>query len=143
MGAIRALARTPIADAFGASGLTHDLVAFFCLFVAGSVIFNGALFVANAAFNNLGHAGWSTVFNWGRATLGTIPFVWAGGQWFGAAGVLAGWGLGAVLFGITSVIVCFRLLARIEARNRDDDTLPPPPVSAQSPFTSGKGALGG
>ena len=34
--------------------------------------------VAAAAFNNLGRPGLSTWFNWGKATLGTIPFATAG-----------------------------------------------------------------
>ena len=38
----------------------------------------GAQFVANAAFNNLGRPNLSTWFNWGKATLGTIPFAWYG-----------------------------------------------------------------
>ena len=38
----------------------------------------------------LGYPTYSTVFNWGRATLGTIPFVWAGAQVWGAEGVIAG-----------------------------------------------------
>ena len=63
----------------------------------GSLV--GALFVANAAFNNLGFPTWSTVFNWGRATVGTVPFVWIGATQFGAAGVIAGQAAGAVLFG--------------------------------------------
>ena len=33
------------------------------------------------------------------ATLGVLPFIWLGGRWFGLKGVLAGYGLGVVLFG--------------------------------------------
>ena len=83
---------------------------FFCVFAAGSFLFNGAIFVSSAAFNNLGYPTYSTVFNWGRSTLGVIPFVWVGAQTWGAKGVVAGWGLGAVVFGIVSVIVCFRVM---------------------------------
>lgn len=130
----------PIADLFGATGLARELIVFFCLFAASSFLFNGGLFVANAAFNNLGYALYSTVFNWGRSTLGVIPFVWAGAQLHGATGVVAGWALGAVVFGIAAVIACFRVIGRIEHR---DDAGPPPgpvPPTAQSPFTSAKGA---
>ncbi len=52
----------------------------------------------------------ATFFNWGRATLGVIPFVYIG-KAYGAEGVLAGWGLGAVIFGILSVVVSFRTVA--------------------------------
>jgi hypothetical protein len=31
--------------------------------------------LGNAAFNNLGHPNYSTWINWGRHTIGTIPFL--------------------------------------------------------------------
>lgn len=140
--AVMALSGEHIATLFGAVGLARELVLFFCLFVAGSFLFNGALFVANAAFNNLGYATYSTVFNWGRSTLGTIPFVWVGAQYFGAKGVLAGWGLGAIVFGVAAVITCFRVVRRIgqEAPPPDDDQMPGQPPTAYSPFSTGKAA---
>ncbi|MBT9463480.1 MATE family efflux transporter [Hydrogenophaga sp.] len=103
-----------IADAFGAEGEARELIVFFCVFVAGSFFFNGALFVANAAFNNLGFAFYSTALNWGRATLGVAPFIWIGAQWFGARGVLAGYGLGVVVFGLMGVWLSRRVLRRLE-----------------------------
>jgi putative MATE family efflux protein len=109
-----ALGSGQIADAFGATGEARQLIVFFCVFVAGSFMFNGALFVANAAFNNLGFAFYSTALNWGRSTLGVVPFIWLGAQWFGARGVLAGYGLGVVLFGVTGTLLCFRVLRRLE-----------------------------
>lgn len=135
-----ALFATPIAGLFGASGPANELVVFFCLFAAGSFLFNGALFVANAAFNNLGFATYSTVFNWGRSTLGVIPFVWAGAQLYGAKGVIAGWGLGAVVFGIAAAIVAFRVVRNIGDRPPIDEDTPPPPPAANSPFSTGKAA---
>lgn len=106
-----------IARAFDAQGLGEDVIVFFCIFVAGSFLFNGSLFVANAAFNNLGYPLYSTMLNWGRSTIGVIPFVWLGGLWFGARGVIAGYGLGVVAFGIASVILCFRVLDKLEDKN--------------------------
>ena len=140
--AVMALFSNQIATLFGAVGLARELVLFFCLFVAGSFLFNGALFVANAAFNNLGYATYSTVFNWGRSTLGTIPFVWVGAQYFGAKGVLAGWGLGAIVFGVAAVFTCFRVVRRIgqEAPPPDDEQMPGQPPTAYSPFSTGKAA---
>jgi putative MATE family efflux protein len=108
--ALLAIFAHPIADIFRAQGLSRDLIEFFCLFAAGSFLFNGAIFVSSAAFNNLGYPTYSTVFNWGRSTLGVIPFVWAGAHYYGAKGVIAGWGLGAVVFGVVSVLVCFRVV---------------------------------
>lgn len=105
-----------IARAFDAQGMEEDVIVFFCVFIAGSFLFNGSLFVANAAFNNLGYPLYSTVLNWGRATIGVIPFVYFGGLWFGARGVMAGYGLGVVGFGIAGVWLCFRVLTKIEQR---------------------------
>lgn len=126
---ILALLADPLIAAFGATGQAASLMRFFCFFVAGSFMFNGALFVANAAFNNLGFPYLSTLFNWGRATLGVIPFVYFGRQW-GAEGVLAGWGLGAVVFGLAAIAVCFRVLKKLPLRLPEyDNSLPVPPVS--------------
>ncbi|WP_245428380.1 MATE family efflux transporter [Kumtagia ephedrae] len=138
--ALLAVFAGPIAGLFGAQGLSRELIVFFCLFAAGSFLFNGALFVASAAFNNLGYPTYSTLFNWGRSTLGVIPFVWAGASLYGAIGVVAGWGLGAVVFGVLSVVVCFRVINRIAAEPPSDQPMPDPPPSGQSPFTSGKAA---
>lgn len=138
--ALLALFSGAIASLFGATGEARELIIFFCLFAAGSFLFNGALFTANAAFNNLGFATYSTVFNWGRSTLGVIPFVWAGASHYGAKGIIAGWGLGAIVFGITAMLVCFRVVRRIGERDPPQDTLPGPPPAAQSPFSTGKAA---
>lgn len=128
-----------IASLFGAEGQSRELIVFFCLFAAGSFLFNGAIFVSSAAFNNLGYPTYSTVFNWGRSTLGVIPFVWAGASWYGAKGVIAGWGLGAVVFGIASIVVCFRVIRTISQRPTDaGEPRPAPPPAANSPFSTGK-----
>ena len=113
---ILAMSSTWIASVFQAEGEARALIVFFCTFVAGSFVFNGALFVANAAFNNLGFALYSTLLNWSRATLGVVPFIWLGGQWYGAKGVLAGYGLGVVLFGVVGVWGCFKVLGQLEKR---------------------------
>jgi putative MATE family efflux protein len=137
---ILALLAGTIADIFDTSGEARALIIFFCQFAAISFLFNGALFVANAAFNNLGYAFYSTVFNWGRSTLGVIPFVWVGAQYFGAQGVVAGWALGAVIFGLAAIITCFRVLKTIENRDEDIEPQPDLPAAANSPFSSSKGA---
>lgn len=132
-----------IASIFGLEGEAYGIVVFFCTIVAGSFLFNGTLFVANAAFNNLGYATYSTVFNWGRATLGTFPFVYFGAQYYGALGVLGGWGLGAIVFGIASVIVCFRVIGTIETQKPAPkmSDLPPAPSASQAPFSSSKASV--
>ena len=139
--ALLALFADPIASMFGAQGLSREIIKFFCYYAAGSFLFNGAIFVSSAAFNNLGYPTYSTVFNWGRSTLGVIPFVWYGAAHYGVFGALAGWGLGAVVFGVLSVIVCFRVMRSIAANPpAPDPHLPAPPPSKDSPFSSGKAA---
>jgi len=103
-----------IADIFQSHGDARELIVFFCIFVAGSFLFNGALFVANAAFNNLGFAFYSTALNWGRSTLGVIPFVWLGQSWFGAKGALAGYGLGVIAFGLFGIWWCFQVVGKMQ-----------------------------
>ncbi|RTL92831.1 MATE family efflux transporter [Ancylobacter aquaticus] len=137
---ILALARQPIAGVFGLSAEGVALVEFFCLYAAGAYVFFGALFVANAAFNNLGAPLLSTLFNWGRATLGTIPFVWLGGRWYGVEGVIAGQALGSVAFGVAALISAFAVVRRLHA-----GTPPPAPATALAgpelpPFSRGEDA---
>ncbi|WP_456073092.1 MATE family efflux transporter [Dongshaea marina] len=66
-------------SAFSLHGESAHLLAVFCSFIAITFMFNGALFVANAAFNNLNRPTWSTALNVGKATIGTIPFAYVGG----------------------------------------------------------------
>jgi MATE family, multidrug efflux pump len=103
-----------IVSAFSASELAAELILFYCNLLVGAFVFSGALFVANASFNNLHHPHWATAFNFGRALLGTIPFVYLGAQWYGAPGVMAGEALGAVVFGLLAVVAAFHLVARLE-----------------------------
>jgi hypothetical protein len=98
--------------AFVARGVAAELVHLFCSWLAAGYLFTGALFVANAAFNNLGYPVLATVFNWGRATLGTIPFV-AYGARFGPVGVLVGQASGSVVFGTLALITAFHFVGRL------------------------------
>ncbi|MDX2266412.1 MAG: MATE family efflux transporter [Hyphomicrobiales bacterium] len=98
---------------FNASGDTAALVRFFCLWMAPLFGFLGAQFVANAAFNNLGRPQFSTLLNWGRATVGTVPFVALGAEMFGPAGVLAGNMAGGVIFGVISTALCYKHISKV------------------------------
>ena len=73
--------------------------------------FNGVIFVANAAFNNLAHPFYSTWINWGRHTLGTVPFVMLGAAWYGAPGVLIGQALGGGIFALAAYLLAKKVLA--------------------------------
>lgn len=110
--AILAAFHTPILHLFAAKGVAIRIVTLFCCWLVASYFFVGLLFVSNTAFNNLGHPLYSTAFNWGRATLGTIPFVWIGSH-YGPIGILVGQSLGVVLFGSFAALTAFRVIRRI------------------------------
>ncbi|WP_029003896.1 MATE family efflux transporter [Azorhizobium doebereinerae] len=132
-----ALGRDSIASVFSLTAQGEEIVSFFCLVSAGSFMFLGALFVSNAAFNNLGAPLLSTLFNWGRATLGTVPFVWAGGRLMGTNGVILGQSLGAAAFGVAAMIFAFRLIEKIGADAAAGNQVPTPhPAAAEMPALS-------
>ena len=90
-----------------------ELMRLFCRWLILGNLFLGMLFVSNTAFNNLGYPLLSTFFNWGRATLGTIPFVWYGAT-YGPKGILIGQVLGVIPFGIFSVLCAFYVIHHIK-----------------------------
>lgn len=99
-----------IVSQFQATGETADLIMLFCHWLAPLFFFLGALFVSNAIFNTLGRPHVSTALNWGRATLGTIPFVMLGSSIMGAKGAIIGQMLGGIAFGVIAVVLGHRLI---------------------------------
>lgn len=116
MSALLYLLRAPIADVFGAEGQMRTLLYLFLGPVALGSFFNGAIFVANATFNNLGRPGYSTWVSWARHTAGTLPFVLGFGAIWGAPGVLIGQAVGGAVFAGIAVWLTVRV---IEAPCRD------------------------
>ena len=108
------LVQVPLTTAFNAPPATAEIVQFFCQLSGFIWFFISLVFVANASFNNLGYPLLSTFFNWGRATLGMIPFAYFGAQIGGPKGALLGIGAGSVVFGIAAVITAFWTIRRIE-----------------------------
>ncbi|MEM9435230.1 MAG: MATE family efflux transporter [Pseudomonadota bacterium] len=106
------LLRQPILALFDAEGLSAELILLFCGPLALAFFFNGVIFLGNAAFNNLGHPYYSTVINWGRHTLGTIPFVLLGSLWFGAPGILIGQAIGGSVFAALAFVLAYRVMAK-------------------------------
>ena len=92
------------------------LVRYFCTYIAVTFVFTGTMFVVNASFNNLGKAFYSTALNWGRAIVGTLPFVYFGARWLGAEGVLLGQSVGGVLFSMVSVTAGFWFICSVERK---------------------------
>ena len=110
---ILALVAHPLAELFRAGPETRELIVFFCRWLSPLFVFLGTVFITSAVFNTLGRAHYSTLLNWGRATLGTVPFVVIGGHLDGAEGVLAGNMIGGVAFGVIAIMAGYRLIARV------------------------------
>ena len=108
-----AIAAPAIAASFGASGEADAFVVFFCRYGAAAWLFFTCLFVANTVFNNLGYPLLAMLFNWGRATIGTIPFVALGARWGGVEGAILGVGVGAAVFGLAAMALAFGIVARL------------------------------
>ncbi|MEO1346086.1 MAG: MATE family efflux transporter [Pseudomonadota bacterium] len=108
--------RDPISELFDATGEMQRLIFLFCGPLALFQFFNGAIFVCNAGFNNLGHPLYSTGINWGRHTIGTWPFVLIGASLAGAGGVLIGQAVGGVFFALVAVIFAWRLTGQLQSK---------------------------
>jgi len=100
MSALLLIGQDIIIKLFKFDGQAADLIMLFCNFIAISFIFNGMLFVSNAALNNLGSPRISSALNVGKASIGTVPFVMVGAHFWQAGGVLIGQAIGSVLFGV-------------------------------------------
>jgi putative MATE family efflux protein len=101
---------------FNASEEANALVYLFCNGLSLLFVFNGITFVTNALFNNLGVAHYSTLLNFFKATLGTVPFVAAGVYFGGAEGALWGLFAGSVVTGCLGLVVAIGFLKRLERR---------------------------
>lgn len=101
----------PVAATFGLSAEGGDVLRAFTHVAAGSFVFTGVLFVANAAFNNLGRPLWSTVANWTRDALLLWPLAVAMGQAFGAVGVIWAQAVANLVAGLGAGWVAARFIA--------------------------------
>lgn len=108
------LARPVFVMLFALDGEALTLVFLFAGPLSLLWFFNGVIFVSNAACNNMGHPFYSTLVNWGRHTVGTIPFVIVFSAWFGAGGVLIGQAVGGIVFALIALLVALRIMARGE-----------------------------
>ena len=107
---------TVLADSMHATGEARDLIVIYCRWITPLFVFLGSLFVSNAAFNTLGRSKTAMTLNWARATLGTVPFVMAGGWLGGANGALAGHMIGGIPFGVLGVFLCYRLIDKLSGK---------------------------
>ncbi|MEM7767145.1 MAG: MATE family efflux transporter [Pseudomonadota bacterium] len=111
----------PIATLFQLDADGRAIVFWFALLGAPLFVFNGLLFISNAAFNNLKRPLWSSLLNWGRNTLGIAPFVIAGAAIGGAPGVIVGQGVGGIAFGVLGLWLALRLVDHYGSGRADPD----------------------
>ncbi|MEM7508075.1 MAG: MATE family efflux transporter, partial [Pseudomonadota bacterium] len=133
------LANDTLIRIFGLTGAGQDVMWGFTHFGAGAFIFTGALFVSNAAYNNLGRPTWSTAFNWTRDLL-VIPalaFLIAGS--LGAAGVVAIQAAAGLLVGLLAAVTAWRFVSSIDPAKPDIRAFPLPSAMV-NPFSSGRSA---
>jgi len=108
------LAQEFIIRSFGATAESADMIRMFCTWVAITFFFTGMVFIANAAFNNLGKPIYSTASNFIKALVMTVPCVYLGALWGGHTGVLIGQAVSAVIVGLGAFWVCLKLVDSIE-----------------------------
>ncbi len=111
--AFLALATGPATTLFSMGAEATQVLRAFTMLAAGGWLFAGGLFVANAAFNALGRPILSTLFNWLRDGLLLWPLAAGMGAQFGAAGVVYGQALAAVVAGALAVVAGWRHVTRL------------------------------
>lgn len=119
------VAATPLViDAFGLTGQGAEVLNAFTSVGVGAFVFVGALFVSNAAFNNLGKPGWSTLVNWLKdGVLGWPAAAMLVGS-FGAAGVIYGQAAAGIFMGGLAAAWGWHYVARLGPQSA---ITPPPP----------------
>lgn len=89
---------------FGLTGAGVDVLRAFAYVGVGGFVFVAALFVSNAAFNNLGRARSATVSNWIKDGVLNWPAATLLAGMFGAPGVIYGQTLGGVIAGVIATL---------------------------------------
>ena len=102
-----------IVRGFGLSEEGAEVVLFFCRMTAWSLALAGAVYVAGAAFNNLGRPILSTASAWTRDAVITLPAAFWLGHVAGAEGVLVAQLLANVSIGLLAGWLGWRHIARL------------------------------
>ncbi|MDW4551038.1 MATE family efflux transporter [Defluviimonas sp. D31] len=108
--ALMAAMTGPIVASFGLSSEGAAIVQAFTHYAAGAFIFTGALFVANATFNNLARPLWSTCTNWFRDGVLMLPLGMAFTAATGAVGVIWANALANVIAGGVAAFLAWRYI---------------------------------
>lgn len=101
--------------------LTPDgaaIVTTFTHWATGAFVLTGALFVANATFNNLGRPLISTASNWFRDGILMLPLSWAFSRALGANGVVWANATANIIAGGLAAWLAWRFVRRLEVQKR-------------------------
>jgi putative MATE family efflux protein len=131
------LASDLIVAGFGLQGPGAEVFTAFTRFGAGAFLFTGALFVSNAAFNNLGRPAWSTGFNWSRDALAIPALGVVIGGAFGTTGVVVIQALAALLVGTLAALTALGYVKRLSGPPEGERGYSAP----QPAFASGRAAV--
>lgn len=110
------LLRNVIVDIFWLTGEARALWILFMTFLSWLFIFQAMAFVANAVFNNVWYAKNSTIINFAKATIFTIPFVYYWAQTYGANGVMIGQSIGTIFIWIIAFVWCLYSVKHLQSR---------------------------
>lgn len=121
-----ALLGDTVATAFHLTPQGAQVVHAFTHFGAGGFIFASALFVSNSAFNALGRPMRSTLSNWLRDGLITLPAALLLAGWFGASGVIYAQGAASLIAGCIAALWGWRFVVGLERRSLPALDLEPP-----------------
>ena len=128
-----------IIEGFGLTGEGALILGTFTQSAAWAFVFTGALFTANAAFNNLGRPLYSTMFNWSRdaAVIPILSFAIAAN--LGPVGVVWIQACAAILVGSAAAYTGLHFVRRIATREVEASA----PLEIPAPaFASGRAAMG-
>lgn len=128
-----------IVAGFGLDEAGAGIVAAFVTGGAGAFVFTGALFVSNAAFNNLGRPIWSAGFNWARDAMAIPVLAALLGPVLGLAGAVWIQATAAALVGSLAAAVGWRTVVRMAPAAPARRAVGPATVP---PFASARAATG-
>jgi putative MATE family efflux protein len=118
-----------IITVFDLTGQGAEVLRAFATVGVGGFVFFGALFVSNAAFNNLERPARSTLMNWIKDGVLAMPAaMWFAGM-FGAAGVIYGQAAAGIIIGAISALWGWYYVNGLQAEDA-----PALDVSAPAPY---------
>lgn len=120
-----------VIDGFALSPQGASVVYAFTHVGAGGFMFAAGLFVSNAAFNALGRPTRSTMTNWARDGVLTLPAGLLLAGWFGAAGVIYAQAAASLLVGAVSCFWGWRFVTGLRRQ-----MLPPLDLEPARPYAN-------